>query len=111
MTTHYNGCVELENDYEVIFLHETAVSAAGHVYKAPVSSETATWTHSNDWGVVENHEIALDPMGEWFESKLAGEVYESRVFEQAERVQLKYPQKRSKVSVHLLSLIYICCSK
>ncbi|PBK63848.1 hypothetical protein ARMSODRAFT_990134 [Armillaria solidipes] len=98
--THYNDRIDLEDDYEVIYSHENSVSAAGHVYEAPVTSHTATWVIGDSWAPGDNHEMALDPTGQWFDEELECEVYESRIFQQSECVD-EVPKKirqRSKTS-------------
>lgn len=100
-TTYYSDRIDLEDDYEVIYSHKTSVSAAGHVYEAPLASHMAIWVMDDSWAPGDNHEMALDPTGEWFEEELECEVYESRIFQQLERVD-QVPRKlcqRSKTSV------------
>ncbi|PBK79338.1 hypothetical protein ARMGADRAFT_1093249 [Armillaria gallica] len=102
-TTIYNNRVDLDDNFEVIYSHETAVSAAGHIYEALVLTQMGltTWVHGDSWGPAENHELALDPSGEWFEEELTGEVYDSRIFQQAATTgpPKKPICKRSKISV------------
>lgn len=99
-TTYYNDHVELEDNYEVIYSHETAVSAAGHVYEDPIFSETATWELGDSWNPMDNHEMALDLTGEWFEEEISVDICDSRVWQQSGHAEKnKQPRKRSKVSV------------
>ncbi|PBK66646.1 hypothetical protein ARMSODRAFT_1021095 [Armillaria solidipes] len=98
--TFYNDRVALEDNYELIYSHETAVSSAGHVYENPISSENSTWLLGDSWHPAENHEMALDPTGDWFEEELSAEVYDSRIFQQSSQAEPpKKTHKWSKVSV------------
>ncbi|PBK83208.1 hypothetical protein ARMGADRAFT_1089551 [Armillaria gallica] len=98
--TYYNDRMELDDDYEVIYSHETAISATGHVYEDPVFSETVTWELGDSWNPMDNHKMALDPTGEWFEEEILVDICDSRVWQQSGRIKRnKQPHKKSKLAM------------
>ncbi len=98
--TYYNDCVELDDDYEVIYSHETAISAAGHVYEDPVFSEMVTWELGDSWNPMDNHKMVLDPTGEWFEEEISVDICDSRIWQQSGHIKRnKQPRKKSKLAM------------
>lgn len=98
--------VELDQDFEVIYSYEVAVSAGGCIYKTPQSPQKSrtTWTFEELWIPEDDTEIDLDKNGEGFYQELMGEMSDSRVFKQAATNLLKEKNaKKSEVLVRNLS--------
>ncbi|SJL15740.1 uncharacterized protein ARMOST_19245 [Armillaria ostoyae] len=97
----YSNCLDLDDDFEVIVSHESSISARGRLVQAPPSPQKGrtTWVIGDSWSLKDDTEIFLDPTDQWYDEELQGEIYESRVFQQAEReTPAKKKRKRSKVS-------------
>lgn len=99
----YSDRVDLDDNFEVIVSNESSISAMGRLVQAPSSPQKGrtTWLMGDSWVLNDDTDIFLDPSEEWHDEELNGEIYDSHIFQQAERgVPLKGKRRRrSKVSV------------
>ncbi|PBK81491.1 hypothetical protein ARMGADRAFT_1048805 [Armillaria gallica] len=85
----YNDGVELLEDFEVIVSHDASISSHSHMVEMPRSPQKGctTWVMGNHWAPEDDMEIFLDETDAGFYEELTGEVYKSRVFQQANPTQ------------------------
>ncbi len=99
----YNNRIELPDDFEAIISHDTSISSSGRMVEAPRSPQKGctTWVMGNHWAPEDDTDIFLDETDMGFYEELTGEVYESRIFQQAEtdKSTRKGRRSRTKVSV------------
>ncbi len=99
----YNDRVKLPDNFEAIISHDASISSSGRMVEAPRSPQKGctTWVMGDRWALEDDTDIFLDKTDAGFYEELTGEVYESRIFQQAEMDKSTQKGRRSctKVSV------------
>lgn len=94
----YHNCVVKEEDFEVVYSHESGLNHCQIHIETPQLPQKGrtTWIVSDSWAPQDDPEIGLDPAG-WCDEEFAKEVTEPA------RSKAKKKNKRSRVSVRALS--------
>lgn len=100
----YHDSIPFLDDFHVVHAREGRLRrvARDTVWTAPAErspqhTSDPTWTTATSWEPLDDHELALDPNGEWYDDVVSGEVMQAD--DDVPTVPLPKKHKRSKVSV------------